>query len=90
MEGYRYRDWRFESDGHWSEAGNHLAAVSLYAALEPLLGLTPESETQLGESVRAHYASFEGWMPGDSPGDGPGSEQARAVRARYGPRATTH
>ena len=55
--------YRFKKDGHWTEAGNQLAAVCLYRFLEQEEGLPALSDDGLRESLYRYYSSFEGWMP---------------------------
>ena len=55
--------YRFKNDGHWNEAGNHVAAGCLYRALEKELGLAAQTEEELEAALLQYYAAFGGWMP---------------------------
>ena len=55
--------YRFMSDGHWNEAGNRLAALCLYRALEEDMRLPALAEETLQAALRRYYAAFEGWRP---------------------------
>ena len=50
--------YRFKNDLHWNEAGNSLAAVCLYRALEEKMNLPVLSEDGLQEAVFRYYAAF--------------------------------
>ena len=52
--------YSFENDGHWNEAGNSLAAVCLYRALEDKMGFSGLSEDELQEAVHRYYTAFGG------------------------------
>ena len=52
--------YSFKNDWHWNEAGNRLAAVCLYRALEEQTGLSGLSKGKLQEVLFRYYAAFEG------------------------------
>lgn len=52
--------YRFKNDLHWNEAGNSLAAVCLYRALEEKMEFPRLSEDRLQEAVSRYYAAFGG------------------------------
>ena len=76
--------YRFRNDGHWNEAGNHLAAVCLYRVLEEKAGLPPLTEDELQEALHRYYSAFGGWSPTDLRGGGGVSPQTLAgIREKY-------
>ena len=92
---YAWKDWRFEQDKHWNEAGNMLAARCLYRFLEDKLGLASASDEALAQALHVYYRAFAGdagwqgrrftppapWaLPGRSTST---AAQAEAIRARY-------
>ena len=90
---YNYADWRFETDWHWNEAGNMVAAHCLYRLLEGILDLPTRADADLARARGAYYRAFRDsddwrgrrWMPGP-PWTLPGpSADGRASRilARY-------
>ena len=79
--------YTFKNDGHWNEAGNRLAAVCLYRALEEKRGLPPLSEGHLQAALFRYYAAFEGepsLKAGEGGAEGAGApETAVAIREKY-------
>jgi len=63
IDNYDYNDWRFETDGHWNEAGNMLAATLLFRIMEQERNLAPVTNETLKEWLYTYYSSFNGWMP---------------------------
>ena len=57
--------YRFRRDGHWNEAGNHLAAICLYRFLEEKTGLPPLSGEGLRAALHRYYSAFGDWSPTD-------------------------
>ena len=93
VQDYAWKDWRFEQDTHWNEAGNMLAARCLYRFLEAKLGLASATDEALAQALHAYYRAFAddaGWQgrrftppaPWARPGPSTGA-QAEAIRARY-------
>lgn len=74
--------YRFRNDGHWNEAGNHLAAVCLYRVLEEKAGLPPLTEDELQEALHRYYSAFGGWSPMDL-GRGVSPQTAAGIREKY-------
>ena len=90
---YNYADWRFETDWHWNEAGNMVAAHCLYRLLEGILGLPTRADAELARTRGAYYRAFRDsddwigrrWMPGPPwalPG-APADDRASRILARY-------
>ena len=90
---YNYADWRFETDWHWNEAGNMVAAHCLYRLLEGILGLPTRADAELARTRGAYYRAFRDsddwigrrWMPGPPwalPG-APADGRASRILARY-------
>ena len=75
--------YRFRNDGHWNEAGNHLAAVCLYRVLEEKAGLLPLTEDELQEALHRYYSAFGGWSPTDLGGEGVSPQTAAGIREKY-------
>ena len=75
--------YRFKNDGHWNEAGNHLAAVCLYRFLEEKAGLPPLSEDGLREALSRYYTAFGGWRPTDLGGGGVSPQTLAGIQAKY-------
>ena len=76
--------YRFRRDGHWNEAGNHLAAVCLYRVLEEKAGPPPLTEDGLREALSRYYSAFGGWSPTDLGGGDDVSPQTLAgIREKY-------
>ena len=81
---YLWSSYRFQNDGHWSEAGNRLAAICLYRVLEEKTGLSHLSEGRLQEALFQYYAAFGDEVPLKTAGVGGGSpETASAIREKY-------
>ena len=89
---HSWRPWlqspyRFKNDLHWNEAGNQLAAVCLYRALEEKTGLPPLSEDRLEEVLSRYYTAFEVEISLKAQGQGAprsGSvETLSAIRGKY-------
>ena len=80
--------YRFRNDGHWNEAGNSLATVCLYRAIEERMGLPVLSEDGLREAVSRYYAAFGGedFLTFEQPSRGRPSEPPAAsaeIRKKY-------
>ena len=80
--------YRFRNDGHWNEAGNSLATVCLYRALEERMGLPNMSEDGLREAVFRYYAAFGGedFLAFEQPSGGRPSAPSAAsaeIRKKY-------
>ena len=58
VHGYRYDDWRFANDAHWTPAANMVAATCLYRHLERALGLPTRAEEELAQARHAYYRAF--------------------------------
>jgi len=57
-------EWRFETDGHWSETGNLRAAVHLYRFLETEIELPRLTDDAVRTKLWTYYAAFNSrWMP---------------------------
>ena len=69
--------YRFESNWHWNEAGNRLAAICLHRVLESDLGLPRLSDEDVALALRRYYSAFE------TPASFPASPQAEAIRRKY-------
>ena len=66
--------YRFKNNYHWNEAGNRLAAVCLYRALEEKMGSPRLSEGGLQEALLRYYGAFEGELLIKGGGAGAGTE----------------
>ena len=56
--------WRFQTDAHWNEAGNMVAADCLYRFLEGRLGLPTASDAAISADRHIYYETFAqdpGW-----------------------------
>ena len=62
--------YRFKNDAHWNEAGNRLAALCLYRALEEDMRLPALAEETLQATLRRYYAAFGGWDAHERGGGG--------------------
>ena len=82
----RHRPYGFKNDGHWNEAGNHVAAGCLYRALEKELGLPVQTEEELEAALLRYYAAFGGWLPTNAGGGGDevhSSTATAGIREKY-------
>ena len=81
--------YRFENDLHWNEAGNSLAAVCLYRALEEKMGFPGLSDDELRAALSRYYAAFGGenflafGPPGGRPPSAPPREASAEIRNKY-------
>ncbi len=77
--------WRFETDGHWSETGNLRAAVHLYRFLEAEIELPRLTDDAVRTRLWTYYAAFNrGWMPKVWTTPTAASEEALTrIRAKY-------
>ena len=95
IAGYVWKDWRFQSDPHWNEAGHMVAAHCLYRFLESRWGLALAPDEALAQARHAYYRAFAddaGWsghrfMPGapwalPSP-EPPDPGEAARIRAKH-------
>ena len=83
---WRESSYRFKNGGHWNEAGNLLAAVCLYRALEDKDGFSRLSEDELQEAVYRYYTAFGGgeFLPSDIiRGGGASAAEFRKIRKKY-------
>ena len=98
IPGYVWDEWLFQSDGHWHEGGQMVAAHCLYRFLENLVGLEPVSEVSdeaLAQRRYVYYRAFaddDGWQghrfmpsrPWAVPPPGPvDAAEAARIRAKY-------
>lgn len=83
----RESPYTFKNDRHWNEAGNSLAAICLYRALEVKMGSPVLSENELQEAVSRYYAAFGGgeFLPSDiiTGGTPRGRLSAAEIRKKY-------
>lgn len=90
------RGWQFETDAHWNEAGNMVAADFLYRFLEPRLELPVLGDIALAEARYVYYQAFvqdsdmedmEGlrWTPSSSWAKPRAfsEQEAAGIRAKY-------
>ena len=55
---FRWGDWQFVNDPHWTPAANMLAATCLYRHLERALDLPTRAEEELAQARHAYYRAF--------------------------------
>ena len=55
---FRWGDWQFVNDPHWTPAANMVAATCLYRHLERALGLPTRAEEELAQARHAYYRAF--------------------------------
>ena len=64
IAGYVWKDWHFQSDTHWNEAGHMVAAHCLYRFLESRWGLARAPDEALAQARHDYYRAFAddaGW-----------------------------
>ena len=64
IAGYVWKDWRFQADSHWNEAGHMVAAHCLYRFLESRWGLARAPDEALAQARHDYYRAFAddaGW-----------------------------
>ena len=81
--------YRFKNDLHWNEAGNSLATVCLYRALEEKMDFPGLSDDELRAALSRYYAAFGGenflafGHPGGRPPSAPPREASAEIRKKY-------
>ena len=55
---FRWGDWQFANDPHWTSAANMVAATCLYRHLERVLGLPTRTDGELAHARHAYYRAF--------------------------------
>ena len=95
IAGYVWKDWRFQSDTHWHEAGHMVAAHCLYRFLESRWGLARAPDEALAQARHGYYRAFAddaGWpghrfmpsAPWALPAPGPlDADEAARIRAKH-------